>query len=263
MIGKAGTLSRSLLAPDALLAIVMLGCLCAVRVSLAQEISGRVQGHLDEASDCRDSNDFDCARAALADIPMRDLSTSEQYRYWIALGYIEFLDGSFPEAVEAYSNAAVHSPTQETRQYHLRSVAQLHASMGQFQEAYDTLEELLVMNGADPLAGRHLTDDGLWRGLEIYVIGDRDLFPLGRTQPVYPAEAATQGLSQGYVDLEFTVTAAGSTRDVRVIESSARAFESAAIQTAKNFRYKPRLVDGQPVEGVIRNRIEFQSEDLD
>jgi TonB family protein len=225
-------------------------------------IGDQVQIHLDEAEACRESDDFDCARAALRSIPALALTQFEQYRYWISRGYIEFLDGDFPSAIEAYRSAARYSPSQDQRVYHMRSVAQLQASLGQFQEAYDTLEELLVRNySANPLAGRHLTDDGLWRGLDIYVTGDRALFPLGRNQQVYPAEALSQGLSQGYVDVEFTVTRTGSTRDVTVIESSASVFETAAIQAAEKFRYKPRLVDGEPMEVVVRDRIEFQSGD--
>jgi len=242
----------------------MIGCLCAGHVSLAQEISVRVQRHLEDARECRESNDFDCARAALDNIATLELSRFERYQYWVRLGYIEFLDGDFPEAIDAYRNAAMYSPAQEQRQYHMRSVAQLHASLGQFQDAYDTLEELLVSNyRADPLAGRHLTDDGLWRGFDIYVTGDRDLFPLVRDQLAYPEEAVARGLSQGYVDVEFTVTRTGSTSDVRIVESSAPVFESAAIQAAGSFRYKPRLVDGEPVETVIQDRIEFRFEDDD
>jgi TonB family protein len=263
MIGNTQKLSRTLVGPRTVLMLLMLGCLPVIQVSLAQEISGRVQRRLDEANDCRDNNDYACARTALNDIPRRGLSNFEQYRYWIALGYVEFLDGNFPEAVEAYRNAAVHSPTRETRQYHLRSVAQLQASMGQFQDAYDTLEELLVLNGANPLAERHLTDDGLWRGLDIYVIGDRNLFPLGGNQPAYPPEAAAQGLSEGFVDLEFTVTRTGSTRDVRVIESSAPVFERAAIDAAERLKYKPKLVEGEPVETLVQRRIEFQLDSSD
>jgi TonB family protein len=187
------------------------------------------------------------------------LSSFEQYRYWIVAGYVEFLDGNFPSAIDAYRNAATHSPNREVRQYHLRSIAQMHASMGQFREAYDTLEELLVVSGADRLTERHLTNDALWRGFDIYLIGDRDLFPLGWNQPAYPAEAAAQGLSQGYVNVELTVTRTGSTRDVRVVDSSARAFENAAIQAAGSFKYKPRVVDGEPVETVVRERVEFKS----
>ena len=45
---------------------------------------------------------------------------------------------------------------------------------------------------------------------------------------------------------------AGSVTAVRVVESSDRVFERAALDAAKRFRYKPRVVDGvpQPVSGV-------------
>jgi TonB family protein len=268
---RINTRFMGLCPPSTLLAA---GCLCLVQPSFAQleivvrsnaepPISGRVERHLNEARDCTANNDFDCARAALENIARRDLNSLEQYRYWISLGYLEFLDGNFTASIEAYRHAVLHSPTEETRQYHMRSVGQLHASMGQFQNAYDALEELLVLNGADPLTERHLTDDGLWRGLDIYLIGDRNLFALGRNPPEYPPEAAMQGLLQGYVDLAFTVTRTGTTRNIRVVASSAPVFESAAIRAAENFRYKPRVVDGESVETVVQDRIEFQPEDLD
>lgn len=258
MIANAERLRRTLVDPRSAIMLAMFNCVCAVQVTMAQEVSGRVQRHLNQADSCRAIDDFECARAALKEIPTRDLSRFEQYRYWTALGYVEFLDGNFPGAIEAYRNAAAYSPAPAQRQYHLRSVAQLHASLGQFEDAYKTLEELMVQNGADPLKERHLTNDGLWRGLGIYVIGDRDRFPLGRVQPEYPPEAAAQGLLQGRVDLELTVTPTGSTRDIRIIESSAQEFESAAVEAAKRFRYKPRLIDGEPVETVVRERVEFE-----
>jgi TonB family protein len=241
------------------LTLLLVGCLTAVQATMAQEISARLQRRLDEATACRVNDDFACARAALESISTQGLSSFEQYRYWIAAGYVEFLEGNFPGAIDAYRNAATHSPNREVRQYHLRSIAQMQASMGRFREAYDTLEELVVVGGDFPLTERHLTNDALWRGFDIYLIGDRDLFPLGREQPEFPAAAVEQGLSQGYVNVELTVTRTGSTRDVRVIDSSAPAFESAAIQAAESFKYKPRVVDGEPVETVVRERVEFQS----
>jgi TonB family protein len=242
------------------LTLLLIGCLTSVQATLAQEMGARLQRQLDEATACRVNDDFACARAALERISMRGLSSFEQYRYWIVAGYVEFLDGKFPSAIDAYRNAATHSPNREVRQYHLRSIAHMQASMGQFREAYDTLEELLVVGGADRLTERHLTNDALWRGFDIYLIGDRDLFPLGSNPPEYPAAAVAQGLSQGYVNVELTVTRTGSTRDVRVLESSAPVFESAAVQAAESFKYKPRVVDGEPVETVVRERVEFQSD---
>ena len=239
--------------------------LCAAESSFAQprdvSVGARVQGDLDQARTCLARDDVDCARASLNKIPSRSLNKAEQYRYWQSLAWVEFLDGHFPEAIQGYRNAAALSWTPQQRELFLRYVAQLHASMGQFQEAYDTLEELFVRNGAIPLAGQHMTAYALWRGQPIYLTGDWDLVPAGTNPPAYPAEAAAQGLREGYVDLEFTVTRTGSTKDIRVVEASAPVFEGPAVGAAERFRYKPRLVDGKPVETVVQHRIEFQSEE--
>jgi TonB family protein len=279
----------------------MLSCLSIVQVSRAQEIDRRVQRHLDDVRECTESNDLDCARDALDEINRISLSDIEQYRYWQSLGRIELFDDNYGRAIEAFSSAAELAPLPKARVDFVRYVAQLHASLeqfqqayetleelltesradqyprlyqfrsvaaqqasaGHFQEAYDTLEAILVRNGVVPLAWRHLTDDALWRGLDIYATGDRELIPLVEDPPVFPQEAASQGLSRGFVDLEFTVTRTGSTRGVRVIESSAPVFESFAIEAASLLRYKPRLANGKPVETPVQRRIHFRTEKAD
>lgn len=84
--------------------------------------------------------------------------------------------------------------------------------------------------------------------------------PVYQVAPVYPSGAARQGLA-GYVVLQYTVTATGTTANITVIESSSPLFESAAIQAAERFRYIPRMVDGElvGVDGVT-NRITFDLE---
>lgn len=285
--------------PGMLLALLMLACLSTFQVPMAQEIGRRVQRHLDDVRECTEDNDLDCARAALDEISRRSLSDIERYRYWQSLGRVEFFDGNYSEAIGAFTSAADLAPLPGARLDYTRYVAQLQASLGrfqqayetleellakssadqfprvyrlrgvaeqqaradQFQEAYDTLELMLVRNGVVPLAWRHLTNDALWRGLDIYATGDRELEPLGADPPFYPQEAVTQGLTNGFVDVVFTVTRTGSTRDVRVVESSARVFESSAIEAAESLKYKPRLTEGKPVETPVQHRIEFQIEE--
>ena len=291
----------SLLCPRILSALLMLGCLSVVQVSPAQEIGRRVQSHLDDVRECSEDDDLDCARTALDEISRRNLSDIEQYRYWQSLGRVEFLDGNYAEAIEAFRSAAELAPLPNAHVDFTRYVAQLHASLGQFKKAYETLEELLaessadqyprlyqfrsvaeqqasadqfqaaydtlevllVRNGVVPLAWRHLTNDALWRGLDIYATGDRELELLVADPPTFPREAISLELSNGFVDLEFTVTRTGSTRDVRVVESSESVFESSAIEAAKLLRYKPRLTDGKPVETPVQHRIEFRIEESD
>lgn len=88
-------------------------------------------------------------------------------------------------------------------------------------------------------------------------ISDGEYLPIVKVAPVYPTRALTRRL-EGFVIVEFTVTTAGTVRDVLILESTAEIFEDAAVEAALKFRYKPRVIDGEPVEVVgVRNKIVF------
>ena len=90
---------------------------------------------------------------------------------------------------------------------------------------------------------------------------DGEYLPIVKVQPIYPRRALSRGV-EGYVIVEFTVTKQGTTRDVRVVESTSSMFDSAAVKAAQKFKYKPRVVDGQPIEVPgVQNKITFEIED--
>jgi protein TonB len=90
---------------------------------------------------------------------------------------------------------------------------------------------------------------------------DGEYLPIVKVQPIYPRRALSRGV-EGYVIVEFTVTKQGTTRDVIVVESSSSMFDNAAIKAASKFKYKPRVVDGQPIEVPgVQNKITFEIED--
>ncbi|MGA8205879.1 MAG: energy transducer TonB [Woeseiaceae bacterium] len=92
-------------------------------------------------------------------------------------------------------------------------------------------------------------------------IAEGDYLPIVRVAPVYPARALSRGL-EGYVDLSFTVTATGTVRDPVILYSTSSLFERAALRAVLKFKYKPRVVDGVPVEVPnVKTRISFQIED--
>ena len=89
--------------------------------------------------------------------------------------------------------------------------------------------------------------------------GEGEYLPLVKIQPIYPRRALERGIS-GYVIVEFTVTKQGTVKDVRVVESdpASNIFHRAAVQAAQKFKYKPRIVDGQPIDVPgVRNKITF------
>jgi TonB family protein len=88
-------------------------------------------------------------------------------------------------------------------------------------------------------------------------ISDGEYLPIVKVAPTYPPSAAAQGL-EGYVIVEYTVTATGSTEDVRVVEGSSSIFDAAAVESAQKYKYMPRVIDGTPVAVPgVRTRIEF------
>ena len=87
---------------------------------------------------------------------------------------------------------------------------------------------------------------------------DGEYLPIVKVAPVYPMRALQRRL-EGYVVVEFIVTSSGAVRDVIVVESTAEVFENAAVEAALKFKYKPRVVDGQPIDVAgVRNRITFR-----
>ena len=91
---------------------------------------------------------------------------------------------------------------------------------------------------------------------------DGEYLPIVKVEPVYPRRALSRGI-EGYVVVEFTVTKQGTTKDVRVVEADPPGmFDDAAMEAAAKFKYKPRVVDGEPIEVPgVRNKITFQIEE--
>lgn len=92
-------------------------------------------------------------------------------------------------------------------------------------------------------------------------IAEGDYLPIVRVAPVYPARALSRGI-EGYVDMMFTVTTTGTVKDPVVVYSTSSLFDRAAIRAVLKFKYKPRVVDGVPVEVPgVKTRISFQIEE--
>jgi protein TonB len=92
-------------------------------------------------------------------------------------------------------------------------------------------------------------------------IAEGDYLPIVRVAPVYPARALSRGI-EGYVDMSFTVTTTGTVRDPIVMFSTSSLFDRAATRAVVKFKYKPRVVDGVPVDVPgVKTRISFQIEE--
>jgi protein TonB len=88
---------------------------------------------------------------------------------------------------------------------------------------------------------------------------DRDVVPLVRIEPRYPMSAKQRGI-EGWVELMFTITRAGTVADIRVTASQpGTIFNRSAVQAVSKWKYNPKVVDGNPVNRPgVRQRIKFQ-----
>ncbi|MFV2090915.1 MAG: energy transducer TonB [Pseudomonadales bacterium] len=91
---------------------------------------------------------------------------------------------------------------------------------------------------------------------------DGDYLPIVKVAPVYPRRAQTRGI-EGYVLLEFIVTATGAVSNPVVLESQpVGIFDRAAINAALKFKYKPKVVNGEAIAVAgVKNRITFELQD--
>ncbi len=88
---------------------------------------------------------------------------------------------------------------------------------------------------------------------------DGEYLPIVKVAPQYPRRALSKGI-EGYVVLEYTVTKQGTVKDPIVVESQPKGtFDKAAIKSALRYKYKPRVIDGAPVEvGGVKTKISFK-----
>ncbi len=89
------------------------------------------------------------------------------------------------------------------------------------------------------------------------ILSGHELVPVVRVPPRYPGRAARLQI-EGSVTVEFTITQDGSVADPTIIESDPpRVFDNAALQAIVQWKFKPRVENGQAVESRASQRIEF------
>ncbi len=107
-----------------------------------------------------------------------------------------------------------------------------------------------ALNMAVPIA-----KSGIEVGAGSLAFSEGEYLPIVKVPPEYPQSAASRGI-EGECTVVYTVTETGSTRDVRPIADKCvtkegkptSLFNRASVKAALKFKYKPKVVDGKPVE---------------
>jgi protein TonB len=82
--------------------------------------------------------------------------------------------------------------------------------------------------------------------------------PISTPRPPYPPAARRAG-KEGWVDVQFTITAKGRVSNPRVVGSSPKGvFDQAARRAVQRWRFRPRMVNGKATTQTARQRIYFR-----
>lgn len=117
------------------------------------------------------------------------------------------------------------------------------------QEQPDVPETKIVPDRVDVNSdlGLGAVKVGINRDLKGFNSNDGEYLPIFRAPPIFPRRALERGVC-GWVELTYTVTSAGTTKDAVVVNSSSKMFERNAIKAALKYKYKPRQVGGKAVD---------------
>lgn len=103
---------------------------------------------------------------------------------------------------------------------------------------------------------------GAMAGISLGAGSDRDIMPLVRINPDYPPRALSRG-TEGWVQVQFTITPSGTVADAVVVASSPEnIFDEAALRAIARWRYNPKVEGGVAVERVgVQTVLRFELED--
>lgn len=97
-------------------------------------------------------------------------------------------------------------------------------------------------------------------------VNEGEYLPIVKVPPEYPTTALARGI-EGYCTVVYTVTETGTTRDVEPVPGecvtkdgqSTTVFDRASVSAASKFKYKPKVVDGKPIEvNGVKNRFTYE-----
>ena len=110
---------------------------------------------------------------------------------------------------------------------------------------------LPINDGSGPYLGTLTAGQGL-AGF------DTDVIPVVRVPPTYPRRAK-QARIEGWVTMEVLIRPDGTVSGAKVMESDPpRLFDDAAITAMERWKFRPKMVDGNPVAQRAKQTIEFK-----
>ena len=123
------------------------------------------------------------------------------------------------------------------------------------ENVVQNMPKLDIPNIENPMVG----GEGIFLGnfAQVDKTAEGDVIPIVRIRPMYPRDAAIQGL-EGWVKIEFTITEIGTVKSPKVIDADPpRVFNREALRAILKWKFKPRVVDGVAVERTATQTLDF------
>jgi len=98
------------------------------------------------------------------------------------------------------------------------------------------------------------------KGPEGYTPAEFEVTPIYRQVPQRPLDE-NGDLISGRVLISFAVTTEGRVEDAKVVESTATELEMPALTAIKYWQFIPRIREGKPVRGQVRQALAFNPEE--
>ncbi len=120
-------------------------------------------------------------------------------------------------------------------------------------------QSALMSPGQLPVTDGAMAPDGAATGVPGEV-GDfeGEAIPVFKMEPRYPRKAARSRI-EGWVKIEFVITEKGTVTNAKVVDSRPRrTFDRSAVQSIRKWRFKPKILDGKPVQRKASQIISFK-----
>jgi len=136
----------------------------------------------------------------------------------------------------------------------LRDVSLLACSVALFATAVAAQEGTQAADGQHDGAAAQAPPAASVVSTDLYVPAE----PLTKTAPDYPSSALYSG-RQGWAKASFVISAEGKVIEPMIEQSSHHDFDAPTLRAIKNWRYKPAMLNGTPVEqSMVETIIRYQ-----
>ena len=184
------------------------------------------------------------------------------------------------------ADARLIAPRESNAQYFLEEMYRLDPESAAYRNGSASLASALTMRARDEVAAQEFAAAENWLAQAETLSADQEdvanardeleqewansagnkvipatnLTLVSFVQPDYPSLAMRRRV-EGWVDVEFTVTADGSVADIEIVNAEKKGyFEDSAMEAVAQWRFEPNSFRGREIDQRVASRLQFKTE---